>query len=258
MSEKTDKLKFWLKTALFVVPFAYIANFIYAILTGETGGTFGDSFGAANALFSGTALLMLVLAVILQREELAEFKEDRKDTQKILKGQKDINSAQKSALDRQVFEQTFFSLISTLSNESISLDATMDNMSYKPTVASESATMVNRITSKHKNLNYYRDLSTTAAAIPINRCLPFCLLAGVAYKLISESAIAEDAPKETYLNSLKALFDSDLTLVFGFFVLTRSEKNPELKELFSQFNLLEEIASKDFKEVFANFENSSN
>ena len=64
------KLKTALWFALILVPAAYAINFIYALRANTTGGTFGDTFGAANALFSGTALMMLVLAVILQREEL--------------------------------------------------------------------------------------------------------------------------------------------------------------------------------------------
>ncbi len=110
-------LKFWLKQALWLVPCAYLANFIYAIQSDQTGGTFGDTFGAANALFSGTALLMLVLAVILQREELEQVKEERNDTRDLLKGQEDFNATQKLALDRQIFEQTFGSLINAALTE---------------------------------------------------------------------------------------------------------------------------------------------
>ncbi|KXF88997.1 hypothetical protein [Phaeobacter inhibens] len=63
---KFGELKFWLKQALWLVPIAYTINFVYALYSDQKGGTFGDTFGAANALFSGTALLMLVLAVILR------------------------------------------------------------------------------------------------------------------------------------------------------------------------------------------------
>ena len=112
MSEKgTDHLKKWLKRAIWLVPFAYAINFIYALMANEGSGTFGDTFGAANALFSGTALLMLVLAVILQREELEVVKDERNATRDLLKGQENLNTLQKTALEKQVFEQSFFDVI---------------------------------------------------------------------------------------------------------------------------------------------------
>ncbi|WP_068318915.1 hypothetical protein [Polycladidibacter hongkongensis] len=50
-------------------------------------GTFGDSFGAVNALFSGLAFIGLAIAIILQRQELAIVKAERADTQRILEQQ---------------------------------------------------------------------------------------------------------------------------------------------------------------------------
>jgi hypothetical protein len=38
----------------------------------DNAGTFGDSFGAINALFSGLAFLGVIVAIILQRQELIE------------------------------------------------------------------------------------------------------------------------------------------------------------------------------------------
>lgn len=42
-------------TAIFLVTL-YGLNFLYALQKGAEGGTFGDTFGAVNALFSGLAL----------------------------------------------------------------------------------------------------------------------------------------------------------------------------------------------------------
>ncbi|MCH2067499.1 hypothetical protein [Shimia sp.] len=115
-------LKFWLKHAIWFVPTAYVLNFIYAISSDQTGGTFGDTFGAANALFSGTALLMLVLAVTLQREELEQVKEERNDTRELLKGQEELTELQKKALEKQIFEQTFGSFLTSALSEKARLD----------------------------------------------------------------------------------------------------------------------------------------
>lgn len=113
----SGKLKVWLRRALWFVPLAYLANFLYAILSDQSGGTFGDTFGAANALFSGAALMMLVYAVILQREELEVVKEERNATRELLAGQEEINRLQKSSLDQQIFEQSFSSQLTQVLSE---------------------------------------------------------------------------------------------------------------------------------------------
>lgn len=43
-------------------------------------GTFGDMFGAVNALFSGLAFLGLILAIILQYQELKEQRREIRDS----------------------------------------------------------------------------------------------------------------------------------------------------------------------------------
>ncbi len=106
-----DRLRFWLKLAIGAVFFAYVTNFFYAVWSGQQGGTFGDTFGATNSLFSGVALMMLIYAVILQREELSLIKEERDDTRKLLEGQEKINALQEAALRKQIFEQSFNALL---------------------------------------------------------------------------------------------------------------------------------------------------
>ncbi len=120
-------LRFWLKHALWFVPSAYAVNFVYAVLADQSGGTFGDTFGAANALFSGTALLMLVLAVTLQREELEQVKEERNDTRMLLAEQGRINSLQKAAVERQIFEASFFSQFQLIIEEKRRLSGVLTN-----------------------------------------------------------------------------------------------------------------------------------
>ena len=134
-----DKLRKWLKRALYFVPLAYAANFLYALSKGETGGTFGDTFGAANALFSGTALLMLVYAVILQRDELKIVKEEREDTRKLLAGQEELTKQQHLALSAQTLNQSFFSLLDLIHQERIRLDQTQTTVNFFGAEASRSA-----------------------------------------------------------------------------------------------------------------------
>jgi hypothetical protein len=60
-------------------------------------GTFGDSYGALNTLFSGLAFAGIIVSIFLQSQEL-------KDTRAELKGQKE-------QLELQAFENAFFHLL---------------------------------------------------------------------------------------------------------------------------------------------------
>lgn len=55
----------WLLSALITIWFGDIAK----------AGTFGDSFGAINALFSGIALALAIYSMILQQRQNAEFEQ---------------------------------------------------------------------------------------------------------------------------------------------------------------------------------------
>jgi hypothetical protein len=78
----------------------------------STRGTFGDSFGAINALFSGLAFSGLIFTIFLQKEELGLQREELKMTRNELKGQKEEFHIQNETLKIQRFENTFFQLLS--------------------------------------------------------------------------------------------------------------------------------------------------
>lgn len=70
-------------------------------------GTFGDSFGAINALFSGLAFLGVLVAVLLQKLQLQLQHQELEDTRLELK-------VQSKAFNQQNFENTFFSMLKVL------------------------------------------------------------------------------------------------------------------------------------------------
>jgi hypothetical protein len=85
----------------------------------ENRGTFGDMFGAINALFSGLAFASLVYTIYLQRNELQLQREELRLTRTELQGQKLQLSAQNDVLRTQNFENTFFQLLRLL-NDTVS------------------------------------------------------------------------------------------------------------------------------------------
>lgn len=77
----------------------------------ETRGTFGDMFGAVNALFSGLAFATLIYTAWMQRDELALQREELAATRSELAGQKAQLEQQTQTFELQRFEDSFYSLL---------------------------------------------------------------------------------------------------------------------------------------------------
>jgi len=83
----------------------------YFLQGDENRGTFGDMFGAVNALFSGLAFGGVIYAILLQRKELKLQRKELELTRGELKGQKEQMQDQNVTLKKQNFESTFFQLL---------------------------------------------------------------------------------------------------------------------------------------------------
>ncbi len=75
-------------------------------------GSFGDKFGAVNALFSGLAFAGLIVTLLYQKEELKLQREELAQTREELKGQREEFEEQNKTMKRQRFENTFFNMLS--------------------------------------------------------------------------------------------------------------------------------------------------
>lgn len=64
-------------------------------------GTFGDMFGATNALFSGLAFAGIIFTILLQRKELALQRQELMDTREELKRAANAQENSERALKRQ-------------------------------------------------------------------------------------------------------------------------------------------------------------
>ena len=71
----------------------------------EDRGTFGDMFGSVNALFSGIALIGIIITILLQSNELSLQRNE------LILTRKEFNT-QNQTLKFQRFENTFFNLLS--------------------------------------------------------------------------------------------------------------------------------------------------
>lgn len=77
-------------------------------------GTFGDMFGAVNALFSGLAFAGVIIAIFLQRKELEFQREELELTRGEFEKQTEEFEKQNDNLNIQRFENTFFNMLDLL------------------------------------------------------------------------------------------------------------------------------------------------
>lgn len=78
----------------------------------EERGTFGDMFGAVNALFSGLAFAGLIVTLIMQHEELGLQRNELAQTNDELAAQREEFVAQTKTMKIQRFENTLFNMLS--------------------------------------------------------------------------------------------------------------------------------------------------
>ncbi|EHU1559124.1 hypothetical protein A1Z55_RS13635 [Acinetobacter baumannii] len=103
------------------VGFPYALPHLHTITNTATYGTFGDSFGALNTLFSGLAFATLIITLFLQRRELELQRKTVKDQQIEVEKSNDIaeqqiliTQQQADLLEKQIKEaqvQNFFNIL---------------------------------------------------------------------------------------------------------------------------------------------------
>ena len=103
------------------VVFLFLLNFsmIFFVSDKEIRGTFGDQFGAVNALFSGLAFAGLIYTIILQRRDLELQRKDlRLQREELVLNRQEMAEQtaefekQNETLRIQRFENTFFNMLS--------------------------------------------------------------------------------------------------------------------------------------------------
>lgn len=248
----TDKLKSWLVCALWFVPTVYALNFCYAVWKGGSGGTFGDTFGASNAIFSGTALLMLVYAIMLQREELATVKLERDDTKKMLSAQEKLIDDQKKALDQQIFDQRFFALINSTSKEIGSLDRIVG---HQPTTAKEPISLLKKANSEAgsalvsgEGLNSDGELVGNPSFLDL---MPLAKLVGLAVQVVFSGSPQDP---NFYYSAIRALLDDKVMLILATIAICRGRANDDIALAFRELELLNHTSPYHAKHLTAAIE----
>jgi len=112
---KNGNWVFWLiglgSLALMTATLFY--NYTYATgLACDQQGVFGDMFGASNAFFTGLSFTGVIIAILLQRQELKLQRNDLELTRDEMKLTRNEFETQNVTLTKQQFENTFFQMLS--------------------------------------------------------------------------------------------------------------------------------------------------
>jgi len=109
---------------IIVVGFLWLSSAILIDRYVHHRGTFGDMFGAVNALFSGLAFAGIIYTILLQREELKQQREELKLTRAEFEKQNETMSLQR-------FEHSFFNLLAARRELIQSLSLHINGTNYR-------------------------------------------------------------------------------------------------------------------------------
>lgn len=232
-------------------------------------GTFGDMFGAVNALFSGLAFAGMIITLLQQKEELSLQRKELEDTRKELEGQKEQQKTQNDTLKYQRFETTFFNLLSAFEvlKKNLSYKATDGAEPYIREVTGETIFKAfyewKAITFKYGSddgingikswmLRDYKDIERCPDISVFDHY--FRLLYRIV-KYVNESPLIEDKDRYGYVCLLRALL-SDYELVMIFYNCLGSKGYDKMKPLVEKYSLLknlrvELLAKREHKGLFA-------
>lgn len=112
-TKETNGPSLWLAVGLSVLVFLLwsVNLFISFSHPYDARGTFGDMFGAVNALFTGLAFAAVIYAIFLQKHEVRLLKSELAGTKRMMKEQQVAAAEQMELQSKQQFESTFFSLL---------------------------------------------------------------------------------------------------------------------------------------------------
>ena len=105
----------WLLLGFTIVAVLWCGSLFWVLKNGDPTrtGTFGDSFGAVNALFSGLAFAGVIVAILLQKRELELQREELSDTRKEAERLSDASERQNRFLTLQAAQNQFFQMLSS-------------------------------------------------------------------------------------------------------------------------------------------------
>lgn len=195
-------------------------------------------FGAANALFSGFAFVGLIVAILLQREELELQRKELKLTRKELHGQREQLEEQNNTLRKQNFEDTFFQMLALLNDITQSLRWS-NHTGRDCFIALYSSDFKTRYDS-HRNESPQERIKNAYAEFYHSGQICLGHYFRSVYEILNLVESSDQSDKMIYVNLLKAqLSTCELLLIFYHCLSDCGRK--EFKILVEEYSLLENV-----------------
>lgn len=274
----------WIKKNIVLVMFGgviilFLLNFsmIFFVSEENTRGTFGDQFGAVNALFSGMAFAGLIYTIILQRRDLEIQRHDLKlQREEIALNRQEMKEQtaefekQNKTLSIQRFENTFFNMLSQFQEVVNNLKVTKHFYNGEGRDSFERAYVKNEQIEQNMNdFNYY-SMQTIIYRDGVNGYkrsdLPkyfdhyFRLLYRILKYVDESKLITEFDEKYEYTSMLRAML-SRYELVWLYYNGLSPYGEEKLKPLIERYamlkNLRDELLVKGGSKGFGKYEESA-
>ncbi len=180
---------------------------------------------------------MLVLAVSLQREELEQVKEERNDTRKLLEGQEEINETQRIALERQVFENSFYSLLSMINEE-------------KARLLEKEGTKL-RLVAFREACGKLLENKAIESAVETGQQTVLDLRADKSFNLINliaaevalvQSSKSSEFDTDFYLSLIKGVVDFDVATCFAWFYASANDPKAKISSAYNALSIENSIS----------------
>lgn len=267
---KNGNYLFWLIGigSLIFMGLVLYENYMYAIHLGsDKQGIFGDMFGASNALFTGLSFTGVIIAILLQRQELKLQRKELELTREEMKLTRLEFNQQNETLTKQQFENTFFQMISMYrdNTEKMSADIQGKQSEGKALFHAFSKKLnedINYFMKKRFNKNndnaedkFFDSLETEKLKLTINEVvtiyerryksledefIKYFSTITIILKLVDQANIND---KFFYISILKSHFTKYETLVVFYQTISQDPKN-EFRKLVDRYSIVNDLEVK--------------
>ncbi|BEV02822.1 putative phage abortive infection protein [Chryseobacterium gambrini] len=251
--------------SLLLMSITLYMNYDYATgLACDQQGIFGDMFGASNAFFTGLSFTGVIIAILLQRQELKLQRQELTLTRNEMELTRDEFATQNYTMKLQQFENTFFQMLN-LSNSIINNSFLIEdenqyvgkqifdkvnkeisrliNNFAKPQEIDENMTKYDfrmkvqknkqRITSEEINKIY-----NTAYQKYRHILAHYFSTLNTIFNFVHHSDISK---KNIYIDIIKSQMSTTEKIVFFYNSLKESDEYSEIRKLIKEYNILNDL-----------------
>lgn len=212
--------------------------------------SFGEMFGSVNALFSGLAMGGIIVAIFLQKKDLALQKEELKLTREEF-------ITQNETLKKQRFENTFFHLLNIHLEKKNNLLSDHSNGVFLGLLGSYDERKKMRVFKRQQNdssfplykaISNYEDLETVIIEVftsmfngQSTEISSYFTHLYICFKFIYDTTLINSDEKSFYASTIKSQLSNDEMRLLFYYCLVPEMGKPYFTYLIKEYNILENL-----------------